>query len=650
MTQSVRCGACASANQGSGTNGKVNTGGRSGLLAPREIRCSLGRRRALLLGTALASLAVFAPALAPPPAAAQATCVLDDPFGTSLNISQDGQLIARSGVADLICVNPVDRVHDADPVIHLSTTGYAIDLHNTGSLTAKADAGIYARTSGLGGSIKIWNSGDIAALEATEDFSGIYAIAAEGLLGNANVLIENSGRIMISNAVAPSDRFVGIDARARGGDITIANSGVVEVTTRGFAFGLYGKLERAGDALDITNTGSVAANGESSSFGIAAVAAENGQTFRVTNEATVSALSQTSRAVGILATTLSSGTDASFHIENKGQLTAECTNCPAYGVRVSPIKANSDVSMVNSGLIMAASQSDHTFGIDVISTGGGTNIDIENSGDIEASTFGGVAHGIRVRADGGNTYASINNSGLISAISQDRSAYGIGAKGYATGQRFGVHNTGDIQVSTSGGDAQGILLVAGGANSGLTTINNGVIGVNSRSGTALGIDATGTKNDVVIDILNTGNITVHSDAARVHGIRAISFGSNSVIGIRNTGIISVETASADHESFGIRAAALGSSSPIFIANTGTIVTTGKNSIGVYASSADAGGVAITNIGSISASSYRAIDVKGRSAAHIFNSGRITGFVNLTEQNDLFENRSGGVFETKNTTH
>ncbi|MEM8575890.1 MAG: autotransporter outer membrane beta-barrel domain-containing protein, partial [Pseudomonadota bacterium] len=273
-----------------------------------------------------------------------------------------------------------------------------------------------------------------------------------------------------------------------------------------------------------------------------------------------------------------------------------------------------------------------------------------NSGDIGVSTFGGVAHGIRVRAEGRDTEVFTFNSGLIRAMSQDGSAFGIRADAYATGQRIGVGNAGNIEVSTSGGDAQGIVLVAGGENSRLTVANTGVIGVNSRSGAALGIDATGTKNDVVIDVLNTGNITVHSDAERVHGIRAISLGFNSVIGIRNSGIISVETASSDHESFGIRAAALGSSSPIFIANTGTIVATGKDSIGVNAFSADAGGVAITNIGSISASSNRAIDVKGLSAAQILNSGRITGFVSLTERNDLFENRSGGVFETKSTTH
>ncbi|MEM7400141.1 MAG: hypothetical protein AAF354_14620, partial [Pseudomonadota bacterium] len=109
MTQSVGCEACASANKGRGTKGKVNIGGRCGFLAPREIRCSSKRRRALLVGTALATLAVFVPALPSTAAAAQATCVLNDPFGTSLNISQDGQLIARSGDADLTCVNPVDR-------------------------------------------------------------------------------------------------------------------------------------------------------------------------------------------------------------------------------------------------------------------------------------------------------------------------------------------------------------------------------------------------------------------------------------------------------------------------------------------------------------------------------------------------------------
>ncbi|HUU25691.1 MAG TPA: autotransporter outer membrane beta-barrel domain-containing protein, partial [Methyloceanibacter sp.] len=56
-----------------------------------------------------------------------------------------------------------------------------------------------------------------------------------------------------------------------------------------------------------------------------------------------------------------------------------------------------------------------------------------------------------------------------------------------------------------------------------------------------------------------------------------------------------------------------------------------------------------NTGNISSSLQLAIDVNGTGAASIYNAGKIMGFVDLTEQNDLFINQAGGVFETKKTS-
>jgi hypothetical protein len=54
-------------------------------------------------------------------------------------------------------------------------------------------------------------------------------------------------------------------------------------------------------------------------------------------------------------------------------------------------------------------------------------------------------------------------------------------------------------------------------------------------------------------------------------------------------------------------------------------------------------------GQISAGSNFAIGVYGASA-EIYNAGRITGFVDLTNSDDIFINQKGGVFETKLTSY
>ena len=93
---------------------------------------------------------------------------------------------------------------------------------------------------------------------------------------------------------------------------------------------------------------------------------------------------------------------------------------------------------------------------------------------------------------------------------------------------------------------------------------------------------------------------------------------------------------------GIKAVALGANSPISIFNSGAIFAdvTAIYALGMTATT-------IVNTGSIGALSDRAIDTVGASTTIVNRSGGvITGFVDLTDNPDLFLNQKGGVFETK----
>jgi hypothetical protein len=139
---------------------------------------------------------------------------------------------------------------------------------------------------------------------------------------------------------------------------------------------------------------------------------------------------------------------------------------------------------------------------------------------------------------------------------------------------------------------------------------------------------------------------VSNGPGRAFGIQALAAGGNSPVDIVNSGDITATAAGSDYYSLarGIYAATVNAGSPISIRDSGNIFASGLYSTGVFALSRSSD-IVIVNTGSISASSFRAIDTYGGST-DIFNTGRITGFVDLTDNNDRFFNQAGGVFETK----
>ena len=111
----------------------------------------------------------------------------------------------------------------------------------------------------------------------------------------------------------------------------------------------------------------------------------------------------------------------------------------------------------------------------------------------------------------------------------------------------------------------------------------------------------------------------------------------------NYGIV---TSGSDNAIFAI---ASGPDSPVLVENSGTLRGGGFYGAGVFAYSYT--GTTINNLpgGLITSTSFLAINTNGASTL-IQNAGKIVGFVDLTDNDDVFINEKGGVFETKLTSY
>ncbi|MGH6750336.1 MAG: hypothetical protein ACRECI_13600, partial [Methyloceanibacter sp.] len=168
--------------------------------------------------------------------------------------------------------------------------------------------------------------------------------------------------------------------------------------------------------------------------------------------------------------------------------------------------------------------------------------------------------------------------------------------------------------------------------SGITIDNSGTV-----EGNRAGIAAyTGGANSSIL-ITNSGTVTTSGieDLGIALGAFAVGPGSNAVI--NNSG----DAKGIGPYGLGIYSIALGGTNEI--TNSGTVY---GDFAGILAVSFT--GTKIVNSGDISAGSLFAIGVYGASA-EILNSGRITGYVELTDSADTFVNQSGGTFEARLTS-
>ena len=621
-------------------------------------------RCTLLLGTALASTLLLGSLIAPTPAiAVVGDCAIDG----------GGQAVYINDVAPIVCVNTVDRFEAGIP--------YSIRLE----------------TLGAGVPITVTNTGDLTTgpVGATA-----YALDAYTNGNFSHVTIGNSGAITVTS----TDGVVGIRGETDnlGSNVDITSSGRIEATsTTGLAAGIYGGTNGTNSAVSIESSSTIVSRGEERTFGIVGYTDDPGSDITINNSGRIDAASSGLSAYGIFASASSANSDIS--IVSSGDIHAAAINGDAFAIYALTFEPNSPVTVNNTGdLIATTSGAGDAHGIvvevnsannnDVIIHNSGditltatgadgkvygiyadvyaynSSVTIYNTGDITAIASGGgynAAYGIYVEvgSDSHNSPITIDNTGDLIVVSNNSRAYGIYGKNIDSySSSITIRNSGKIVVSAGGlyGKAYGIYAkgVFEAPYSPITLHNTGDITVTAGGGlnnSVYGIfaDTSGDGPFSPVVIHNTGDITGLGTGTRsdAYGILVEASGANSSIDIYNSGDIVVETTASDplRLSFGISTRGYSTNSPVTIENSGSVYAKGRSDhfvAGIFVNSLHANPTTIINSGDISASSHRAIDVDGAGTANIYNAGLITGFVDLTEQSDLFVNRSGGVFEAR----
>jgi hypothetical protein len=317
------------------------------------------------------------------------------------------------------------------------------------------------------GSTYIANNGDLNVVGGITAAYGIqtkgssYEEFLDGEVGYTKVY--NSGDMNVTGAFLAG----GIYAVSQFGDITIENSGDLDVTAEtGRSFGilantLYGNL-------DLINVGDLTVTAVENATGI--LASTSGYIgyyyylpadISVVNDGVINVASEYGRGIGIQATS----TNGDVSVRNFNDVNVD-SYLAALGVR-----ANSSYGSVS----------------------------IENAGDISVSSSTYSAIGLRAQA--GNDYYSygdvlVTNSGNID-VQAETLAQGIVALSYYTGVE--VINSGDVTASSAGGYSQAIAVRSA---TGALIINEGTVTAGSDT-YAVAISVTGAGSEII----NYGDIS-----------------------------------------------------------------------------------------------------------------------------------------------
>ena len=427
-----------------------------------------------------------------------------------------------------------------------------------------------------------------------------------------------------------------------------------------------------GSFIELNNSGNIA------TLGFGALAIETGtlsanSDITIVNSGNVATLAF--GGIGINAGTLGANSDIS--IRNSGNLAT--AGIGGIGINAGTSGANSDISIRNSGNL--ATVGIGGIGINAATSNDDSRIVLQNSGNVATLDFGGI--GLSAVTSGFDSDIAISNSGNIATLAADA----VGIRGIANGfgSNVSIENSGT--VATEGMDAVAILATSNAFLGDVDVLNRG--NLTTEGDEAFGIFASLGVNDNDLTVENVSRIRTRGDIA--HGIVALTSGINHDVDIMNRGDILtfgrqadgilVEVDSATNvvvrntgriltrgdESFGINASASGVQSPLTVINAGEIDAHDNEAIGMFinalgpsspvrienSGSVTAGfagiltsaeTVTIVNTGTITADSLFAIGAFA-AEADVYNSGTITGFVELFALSE-FVNRKGGVFEAR----
>ena len=263
---------------------------------------------------------------------------------------------------------------------------------------------------------------------------------------------------------------------------------------------------------------------------------------------------------------------------------------------------------------------------------------MNDDGDISISSTGNISTKGRY-SDG--IFAYVTDNGDIEVTSsgnittEGRNAFGIAAIGNDDGD---VTIASHGNITTTGRDAIGIAALVGdnGAIS-ITSVGN----VTTSGNDAIGIAAT-TFGDGPITINSTGSITTSGSDA--DGINVDSFGGSVTINQRGD----VTVTGSDADAIDVDNADGAGNSTITIAAGSTITGGPGSGDGIDFQGGNINRV--FNFGTITTAGENAIEGEGSGSELIFNSGIVTGNVDLGPGANAFNNQAGGIFNSGTTVN
>ena len=431
-------------------------------------------------------------------------------------------------------------------------------------------------------------------------------------IGNGSFIeLNNSGNIATLGIGALAIETGTLSANS---DITIVNSGNVATLAFG-GIGINANTVGANSPIIVQNSGNLATAGLG---GIGINASTLGANSGIIIQSSGNLATIGLGGVGINAET--SSDDSFIIVQNSGNIAT--LDMGGIGINAETGGFDSDIAISNSGNI--ATLAADAIGIrGVASIGFGSSVSIENSGSLV--TEGMNAIGILATSASFLGDVDVLNRGNLTTEGDE--AFGIFASLTVNDNDLMVENS--ARIRTRGDLAHGILAATSGINHDVEIVNRGDILTFGREADGISVDVDSATN---VTIRNSGRIFTRGDES--FGIDAIAFGAQSPLTIINSGEIEAQ----DDEAIGIAVGALGPGSPVRIDNSGS-VTAGF--AGILASAET---VTIVNTGTITADSLFAIGAFA-AEADVYNSGTITGFVELFALSE-FVNQKGGVFEAR----
>ncbi|MFS8136626.1 MAG: hypothetical protein ACMG50_00720 [Thermomonas sp.] len=486
--------------------------------------------------------------------------------------------------------------------------GAAIVIDNSGTIDA---AGIYGATgieavsSGLGGTVSVTNTGDIAVTQNLR----LTSYGGTGILASADgdSTVFNDGGNVLVNSKGPA---VGLVSTSFAGTASVVNTGNVDVSSTlnssaNASIGAIGIVAFSGngDAF-VGNDGYVYAHGVRSGTGIDAGAGAAGN-VTVTNSGDIVALTNIASGARANGIKVAAGGGA-IEVENSGSIYASGAVL-AFGIYSSSAVGDTHIANTEGGDIEFYSYIGRGFGMFAFAEQG--DVSIDNAGDIHGYAWL-QAYGARERALYGD--ATIDNAGNISVESGSNKAFGLLVSATYEGTA-GITNSGDIEVFSRTGSYG----MRASGHAGVDMSNSGTIYAVSSKGVALGMMGQATTGDITIT--NTAGSIQALAATAAFGIYANATGGNVTVS-NDSEIYARGTSSS---ATGIKALAGGD---VDITNSAYIYAASNgNAIGLYGYSI-AGDVSINNSGDITAvSNLRLADGIFASGAQVnaTNSGDIT---------------------------